>query len=91
MKGSGTIEEHADTVLLNHWEYFYTNENMNTFSLIVAKQRNGPTGQIELTYLPEFYAFEDKAGQDVQRIKGIFDAKEVQDAKTKRRSLDYKK
>lgn len=57
LKASGTIEEHADTVLLLHWDYFYTGaiEKSNEIEVIIAKQRNGITGTIKAGFEPQYY------------------------------------
>jgi replicative DNA helicase len=78
LKGSGTIEEHADAVLLTHWPYFYDNKNINLFTLIVAKQRNGPTGEFNVYFEPEYYRFSEPKDPMVEKMKEIFDAKETE-------------
>ncbi len=61
LKGSGTIEEHADVVLLAHWDYFYTNnpKKLNDFTICIAKNRQGPTGSVRCAFLPDSYLFKD--------------------------------
>lgn len=60
LKGSGTIEEHADTVLLTHWDYFYSNAGRETeFQIQVAKQRNGSTGVAWTHFHPKIYKFKE--------------------------------
>ena len=58
---SGTIEQDADVVMLLHREdYYHTEpgyEKTNTADIIIAKQRNGPTGQIEVTWNPQWTRF----------------------------------
>ncbi len=74
LKGSGTIEEHADLVLLTHWESFYEDKsvedkkkgkvketNDDVFKVIVAKNRTGKTGTYKCSYLPHFYRLEEKS------------------------------
>lgn len=63
LKGSGTIEEHADMVLLTHWNYFYNaaKSPINDFHIIVAKNRNGSTGTHRCQYEPEHYRFSEYA------------------------------
>lgn len=60
LKASGTIEEHADIVLLLHWNYFYSGvlEEKNTIEVIIAKQRNGMTGTIRGQFEPQYYLIE---------------------------------
>lgn len=62
LKGSGALEENADTCLLLHWDYVYTgNSNkFNDFSVLVAKQRNGMVGKIGIKFIPQHYRFEER-------------------------------
>lgn len=60
LKGTGFLEEHADKVLLLHYPYFYDDTlNQNEYKLLVAKNRNGRTGYVDIRFKPEFYLFED--------------------------------
>lgn len=60
LKGTGVLEEMADTVILLHWQHFYDEKvNQNTYKVIIAKQRNGRTGEYLLHYKPEYYKFYD--------------------------------
>ena len=66
LRESGSIEQDADVVMLLHCEdYYHRGEpdymNNNITELIVAKQRNGPTGIIKLTFLPNCTRFETLA------------------------------
>jgi replicative DNA helicase len=66
LRESGSIEQDADVVLLLHREDYYHKGqadycNTNVADIIVAKQRNGPTGAIKLTFLPELSRFESYA------------------------------
>ena len=63
LRESGSIEQDADVVLLLHREDYYHKGqadycNTNVADVIVAKQRNGPTGAIKLTFRPELSRFE---------------------------------
>jgi replicative DNA helicase len=40
-------------------QYNRTEENQGTAELIIAKQRNGPTGTVNLAFLKEFTRFEN--------------------------------
>lgn len=52
LRESGAIEQDADVVLLLHRpDYYDPNEKPGLAELIVAKQRNGATGKIDLTFL----------------------------------------
>ncbi|MCH2123811.1 MAG: replicative DNA helicase [Pirellulaceae bacterium] len=66
LRESGAIEQDADVVMFVHREeYFHRSEEAEQYAgqaeIIVAKQRNGPIGQIELVWKKEFTRFEDKA------------------------------
>lgn len=55
LRESGSIEQDADVIMLLHREDYYQRgnpewEDTNTAEVIVAKQRNGPTGIVELTF-----------------------------------------
>jgi replicative DNA helicase len=61
LRESGAIEQDADVVVLILREDYYspTPENKGIAEIIIAKQRNGPTGSIKLTFLEEFTRFEN--------------------------------
>jgi replicative DNA helicase len=61
LRESGAIEQDADVVCFIFREEVYsqTDENRGRAELIVAKQRNGPTGSVELAFLKEFTRFEN--------------------------------
>jgi replicative DNA helicase len=61
LRESGAIEQDADVVSFIFREEVYnqTEENRGKAELIVAKQRNGPTGSVEIAFLKEFTRFEN--------------------------------
>ena len=67
LRESGSIEQDADLVgLLVRPEIYEEDEEARAeksgeAELIIAKQRNGPIGEIPLTFLKEFTRFEDRA------------------------------
>jgi replicative DNA helicase len=66
LRESGSIEQDADVVMLLHNEDYYHlgQENYlptNITELIVAKQRNGPTGVVKLVFLKDITRFESAA------------------------------
>src|SRR5213082_46497 len=67
LRESGSIEQDADLVgLLVRPELYEEDEEARAeksgeSELIIAKQRNGPVGEIPLTFLKEFTRFEDRA------------------------------
>jgi len=70
LRESGSIEQDADVVLFLFRPIMYkkgemTDPNLEREAYLdVAKQRNGPTGEIRLTYLPECMRFENQAGRE---------------------------
>jgi len=63
LRESGSIEQDADVVMLLHREDYYHHgqdgyQENNTAELIIAKQRNGPTGSIKLTFREKCTRFE---------------------------------
>lgn len=61
LRESGAIEQDADVVLLLLREEYYnpTEENRGKAEVIIAKQRNGPVGSIQLAFLHEYTRFEN--------------------------------
>jgi replicative DNA helicase len=70
LRESGSLEQDADVVLLLHREDYYRMAEPdfqpdNIAEIIVAKQRNGPTGTIKLTFFNKTTRFENlSAGAD---------------------------
>lgn len=63
LRESGSIEQDADTVFMLHRPGKHDGgQEDNTIEVLVAKQRNGPTGEIVLAYLKQFMRFENYAG-----------------------------
>jgi replicative DNA helicase len=66
LRESGSIEQDADLVgLLVRPEYYETDdeaklERAGEAELIIAKQRNGPTGDVPLTFLKQYTRFESR-------------------------------
>lgn len=61
LRESGSIEQDADIVILLFRESAYDPQADNTALAIVAKHRNGPTGDIELLWRGEYTKFENLA------------------------------
>jgi replicative DNA helicase len=64
LRESGSIEQDADVIMLLHREDYYHRgedgyEPNNTAELIIAKQRNGPTGTVKLTFMDKTTRFEN--------------------------------
>jgi replicative DNA helicase len=81
LRESGSIEQDADVIMLLHREAYYhkgdsdweekNSDKMNAAELIIAKQRNGPTGTVKLTFMEKITRFgsashiEQPAGEGV--------------------------
>jgi replicative DNA helicase len=65
LRESGAIEQDADVVMFIHRPNFYKvdapDEERNQAELMIAKQRNGPTGKIDFTFLSRHTRFEEAA------------------------------
>lgn len=63
LRESGAIEQDADVVMFLYRDEYYNpdTEKKNIGEVIIAKQRNGPTGTVELVWLGQFTKFADKA------------------------------
>jgi replicative DNA helicase len=60
LRESGSLEQDADTVFLLHRPgKFDGSQDDNVIEVIIAKQRNGPTGECTLAYLKQFMRFEN--------------------------------
>jgi replicative DNA helicase len=62
LRESGAIEQDADVIAFIYRDELYnpdTEENRNIAEIILAKQRNGPTGFFKLTFRKELTAFGD--------------------------------
>lgn len=64
LRESGAIEQDADIVMFLYRDEYYnpeTTEKPNTCEVIIAKQRNGPTGSIDLAWLGKYTKFADRS------------------------------
>ena len=67
LRESGSIEQDADVVAFIHRESYYNKdengdedpESKGKAEIIIAKQRNGPTGSVHLAYLSDYTRFEN--------------------------------
>jgi replicative DNA helicase len=59
LRESGAIEQDADVVMFIYRDDYYNHdsEKKGVSEIIVAKQRNGPIGTVELAWLPEYTKF----------------------------------
>lgn len=63
---TGKLEQNADVILFTHRPELYARnrqreELRNKADLIIAKQRNGPTGIVEMVWIPSCQTFEERA------------------------------
>jgi replicative DNA helicase len=68
LRESGSIEQDADVIMLLHREDYYRMSEPdfvpdNIAEIIIAKQRNGPTGTVKLTFLNKSTRFENLSTQ----------------------------
>ncbi|HEU4366592.1 MAG TPA: replicative DNA helicase, partial [Methylomirabilota bacterium] len=66
---SGALEQDADVIMFLHRPSFYSKDPMEeearkTAEVHVGKQRNGPTGKIEVAFLSQYARFENLAAGD---------------------------
>ncbi|OGO76823.1 MAG: replicative DNA helicase [Clostridiales bacterium GWB2_37_7] len=62
LRESGAIEQDADVIMFLYRDEYYhpETEKKNIGEVIIAKQRNGPTGTVELVWLGQFTKFANK-------------------------------
>lgn len=67
LRESGNLEQDADVVSFIYREEVYSPEdksNAGEATLIIAKQRNGPIGDVSLVFLKQFTTFKDRDDRD---------------------------
>ncbi|MFC0210953.1 replicative DNA helicase [Paenibacillus chartarius] len=74
LRESGSIEQDADIVAFLYRDDYYDKESekKNIIEIIIAKQRNGPVGTVELAFLKHFNKFVnlDRTHQEVAAAAG---------------------
>jgi len=67
LRESGALEQDADLILFLYRPDRYglqREEDERMADVIIGKQRNGPTGVVKLTFIPEYASFENRAEPD---------------------------
>ena len=73
LRESGSIEQDADVVALIHRDWYYKRDDdslKNKATLIIAKQRNGPVGDIDLAFFAEYALFTNPAPEHMEAAQG---------------------
>jgi replicative DNA helicase len=67
LRESGAIEQDADAIFFIYRDFYYFKENAEkrgVAEIIVAKQRNGPTGTFETRYTEAYVRFDNLASEE---------------------------
>ena len=76
LRESGAIEQDADVVMFVHREEYYRSpDEREQFAgqaeIIIAKQRNGPIGDVELVWRKEYTRFADPASEHYDEFENF--------------------
>lgn len=63
LRGSGSVEQDADVVMFLHRDRLKDETPAQEAKIILAKQRNGATGELPIMFIPAFSKFENKADE----------------------------
>jgi replicative DNA helicase len=69
LRESGALEQDADVILFLYRPERYglvSEEGDRVADIIIGKQRNGPTGKVQVTFIPEYASFERLARREPQ-------------------------
>jgi replicative DNA helicase len=69
LRESGALEQDADVILFLYRPERYglqSEDGDRVADVIIGKQRNGPTGKIQVTFIPEYASFERLAKREAQ-------------------------
>ncbi|MEC7853876.1 MAG: replicative DNA helicase, partial [Candidatus Neomarinimicrobiota bacterium] len=74
LRESGAIEQDADVVMFLYrpWIYSQEDEDKGKAQVMVAKQRNGPTGNVNVTFIDRFARFENSATMSESDAEAVF-------------------
>jgi replicative DNA helicase len=60
LRESGSIEQDADSVLMLHRpDRYEPGQHEGVIEVIIAKNRNGPVGEVTLAYIKQYMRYED--------------------------------
>lgn len=74
LRESGSIEQDADVVAMIHREGYYKRDDESLkrkATLIIAKQRNGPVGDVDLNWISEYTLFTNPAPENINIPAGM--------------------
>lgn len=61
LKGSGNLEDHSDVCILLDWICKHTDTDDESLYVVnIAKNRNGRTGYIKMSFEPQYYRFKER-------------------------------